>query len=61
MIGLFARRHFAFYKKFFGGSRGTYSAVLRNIHGNDMSFETLYAVLALQIYILGQPPTANCY
>jgi hypothetical protein len=27
----------------------TYSAVLRNTHGDDTSFEALYAVLALQM------------
>jgi hypothetical protein len=32
-----------------GFQRGTYSAVLRNIHGDDTSFEALYAVLALQM------------
>jgi hypothetical protein len=37
-------------KKFCRGfQRGTYSAVLRNIHGDDTSFEVLYAVLALQM------------
>jgi general stress protein 26 len=42
-----------FNKKFCGcftvqGFRDTYSAVLRNAHGDDTSFEALYAVLALQ-------------
>ncbi|NIM10813.1 MAG: hypothetical protein GTO45_19495 [Candidatus Aminicenantes bacterium] len=36
-------------KSFCGGSRGTYSAVLRNTHGDDTSFEASYAVLALQM------------
>ncbi len=36
-------------KSFVGVQGGTYSAVLRNIHGVDTSFETLYAVLALQM------------
>jgi hypothetical protein len=36
-------------KSFCRGSRGTYSAVLRNIHGDDTSFEALFAVLALQM------------
>ena len=35
--------------KIFAGSRDTYSAVLRNVHGDDTSFEVLYAVLALQM------------
>ncbi len=35
--------------KIFAGVQGTYSAVLRNIHGDDTSFEALYAVLALQM------------
>jgi hypothetical protein len=33
----------------FHGSRGTYSAVLRNTHGDDTSFEALYAFFALQM------------
>ncbi|NIM17543.1 MAG: hypothetical protein GTO45_36480 [Candidatus Aminicenantes bacterium] len=36
-------------KSFCGGSRGTYSAVLRNTLGDDTSFEASYAVLALQM------------
>jgi hypothetical protein len=36
-------------KSFSGGPGDTYSAVLRNIHGDDTSFEVLYAVLALQM------------
>ncbi|NIM18528.1 MAG: hypothetical protein GTO45_41655 [Candidatus Aminicenantes bacterium] len=36
------------YEKFCG-VQGTYSAVLRNAHGDDMSFEASYAVLALQV------------
>ncbi|NIM16402.1 MAG: hypothetical protein GTO45_30790 [Candidatus Aminicenantes bacterium] len=36
-------------KSFCGGSRGTYSAVLRNAHGDDTSFEASYAVFALQM------------
>ncbi|NIM15215.1 MAG: amino acid adenylation domain-containing protein [Candidatus Aminicenantes bacterium] len=39
----------AFNEKFLRGSRGTYSAVLRNTHGDDSSFEASYAVLALQM------------
>ena len=36
--------------KAFAGSPGvTYSAVLRNIHGDDKSFEASYAVIALQM------------
>jgi hypothetical protein len=35
--------------KSFTGVQGTYSAVLRNIHGDDMSFEVMYAVIALQM------------
>jgi hypothetical protein len=38
-------------KSFCGGSRDTYSAVLRNTHGDDMSFEALYAVIALQMLL----------
>ncbi len=33
----------------FHGSRDTYSAVLRNIHGDNTSFEATYAVLVLQM------------
>jgi hypothetical protein len=36
--------------KSFGRVQGTYSAVLRNIHGDDTSFEASYAVLALQMF-----------
>jgi hypothetical protein len=36
-------------KAFAGGPGCTYSAVLRNIHGDDTSFEASYAVLALQM------------
>jgi len=36
-------------KAFAGGPGCTYSAVLRNAHGDDKSFEALYAVLALQM------------
>ena len=35
--------------KVFAGVQGTYSAVLRNAHGDDTSFEASYAVLALQM------------
>ncbi len=30
--------------------QGTYSAVLRNIHGDDTSFEASYAIFALQVF-----------
>jgi hypothetical protein len=36
-------------KAFAGGPGCTYSAVLRNTHGDDTSFEVSYAVLALQM------------
>jgi hypothetical protein len=36
-------------QKFLQGARDTYSAVLRNVHGDDTSFEASYAVLALQM------------
>jgi hypothetical protein len=37
------------FNKKFWEVQGTYSAVLRNIHGDDTSFEASYAVLALQM------------
>jgi hypothetical protein len=58
-----------FMKSFCGGSRGTYSAVLRNTHGDDTLFEASYAVLALQMLPhavgfsrkeLPWPPEAAC-
>jgi len=36
-------------KKFLRGPGCTYSAVLRNAHGDDTSFEASYGVLALQM------------
>jgi hypothetical protein len=36
-------------KSFVGVQGGTYSAVLRNAHGDGTSFEALYVVLALQM------------
>jgi hypothetical protein len=51
-------------KSFCGGPGCTYSAVLRNAHGDDTSFEASYAVLALQMlphavgFFQKEPPLA---